>query len=315
MHTLSVSVDGVGVVLLQSSGHALAGPFVTAAQEETRRTRHGTEPDLARTQGAPLGPRRVPRAAHRDAAVPGAEGQEGDGRPLRQDPHRARDGGGVARSRTGRGRRLRGPARRRPQRSERPHRRRSRCARRRARRSVGRGQRGDRRAALGRRDRGRSGAAGRQRQHPGRRGGGRLAGRRAEHRPPSRRGRRAPAPSPISRAPEPDHDRHVTARRCRGGTPTRRQSHSWIFPKGYELLFGTHRLDHHLRPAVVEGRPADREGHARPDRAHPSRARRRRRRAGGGRDARRRRSARPSATSGRSGPDCSPRPMSTPRRC
>ena len=44
MHTLSVSVDGVGVVLLQSSGHALAGPFATAAQEETAEPDTGPSP-------------------------------------------------------------------------------------------------------------------------------------------------------------------------------------------------------------------------------------------------------------------------------
>jgi F-type H+-transporting ATPase subunit b len=43
VHTLSVSVDGAGVVLLQTSGHALAGPFVTA-QESTEEPDPGPSP-------------------------------------------------------------------------------------------------------------------------------------------------------------------------------------------------------------------------------------------------------------------------------
>ena len=91
-----------------------------------------------------------------DAPVPGAEGEEGDGRPLRQDPRRAREAEATTaaaepRSPTTRSSSPPCAARRSPASTPLVD------AGRRARRPAGRGQRGDRRAARGRRDPGRGG--------------------------------------------------------------------------------------------------------------------------------------------------------------
>ena len=257
-----------------------------------------TEPDRARAQGAAVGPRRVPRLPHRDAAVPGAEGEAGDGRPLRQDPRRARA---------------------RPRRCAKPHGPRSPSTRPSSPRSAAeasaridaaarcwtasapsgwaRPTRPSPSGAAAAATEAEAATAGRQRQRS-RPPSVAVASRAVElsHRPASRRGRRAPGGRRRLEHRSPAHDRHERS------SPPRRhvdetQSHSLDLSRGLRAPVRHDRLDPHLRPAVVEGRPADQEGAcaAGPSASRPSSTVAAAELATA--EPRRRRSARPTATS------------------
>ena len=147
----------------------------------------------------------------------------------------------------------------------------------------------------------------------------RLADRRAGHRPAPGRSRRAPSRRRGRRCRVVSHDRLATAvrrrQRRRGEAEHIDQTHHWLWPEGYEMLFGAHGLADHLCPAVLEGVATRQAGpqQANRPRSRPNSMQPKQDEEEAAGEAERIRQALGDIENAR--PSCSPRPTRGPRRC